>query len=283
VPNHFCVSKTHKRLTEEVFNEVFRFILCDRASRQCSRPQTIIDAAVNAEQAGVENELQECRSRWIDPEESVTSRWQLEPSRHHALDGEILVERLPTQRCATDLQPNLGQLGFTGISQTAEPIRRESHDPLVRQLDKDHPPLSPRSRRYGFGFLVGDAHRISPTRDRRVQSQSLHFPHNMKGNAAVPTKAHWIEPEFAFTLRTPNVDVRRLYALVGVKVKPKSAYSEYRWHPFKVLPLGHAGKFCSGRGGDVIASSVRQRSLPRPASPCHVCPTSLLRHFSAES
>ena len=57
VPNHFCVSKTHKRLAEEVFNEVFRFILCDRASRQCSRPQTIIDAAVNAEQAGVENEL----------------------------------------------------------------------------------------------------------------------------------------------------------------------------------------------------------------------------------
>jgi hypothetical protein len=27
VPNHSCVSKTHKRLPEEVFNEVFRFIL----------------------------------------------------------------------------------------------------------------------------------------------------------------------------------------------------------------------------------------------------------------
>ena len=107
------------------------------------------------------------------------------------------------------------------------------------------------------------------------KDQALHFPHDMRGNAAIPTKAHWIEPEFAFTLRTPNVDVRRLYALVGVKVKPKSAYSEYGWHPFKVLPLGHAGKFCSGPGGDVIASSVRQRSLPRPASPCHVCPTSL--------
>ena len=69
------------------------------------------------------------------------------------------------------------------------------------------------------------------------KDQSLDFPHNMRGNAAVSTKTHWVEPEFAFTLRTPNVDVWGLYALVGVKVKPKSAYSEYRWHPFKVLPL----------------------------------------------
>ena len=107
------------------------------------------------------------------------------------------------------------------------------------------------------------------------KDQSLHFPHDMRGNAAIPSKAHWIEPEFAFTLRTPNVDVGRLCALVGVKVKPKSAYSEYRWHPFKVLPLGHAGKFCSGQGGDVTTIPVRQRPLPRPASPCHLSPTSL--------
>ena len=69
------------------------------------------------------------------------------------------------------------------------------------------------------------------------KNQSLHFPHDVRGNAAIPGKAHWIEPELAFTLRTTNVDEGRLYALVGVKVKPKSAYSEYRWHPFKVLPL----------------------------------------------
>jgi hypothetical protein len=104
------------------------------------------------------------------------------------------------------------------------------------------------------------------------KDQSLHFPHDMRGNAAIPSKAHWIEPEFAFTLRTTNVDVGRLCALVRVKVKPKSAYSEYRWHPFKVLPLGHAGKFCSGREGDVTAIPVRQRPLPRPASPCHLRP-----------
>jgi len=89
------------------------------------------------------------------------------------------------------------------------------------------------------------------------EDQALHVPHDMRGNAAIPTKAHWIEPEFAFTLRTPNVDMRRLCALVGIKVKPKSAYSEYRWHPFKVLPLGHAGKFCSGQEGDVTAIPVR--------------------------
>jgi hypothetical protein len=49
------------------------------------------------------------------------------------------------------------------------------------------------------------------------KDQSLHFPHDMRGNAAIPTKAHWIEPEFAFTFRTPNVDVGRLCALVRVK------------------------------------------------------------------
>jgi hypothetical protein len=45
------------------------------------------------------------------------------------------------------------------------------------------------------------------------------------------------------------LDMGRLRALVGVKVKSKAAYSEYRGHLFKVLPLEHAGKFCSGRGG----------------------------------
>jgi len=98
----------------------------------------------------------------------------------------------------------------------------------------------------------------------------------MRGNAAIPTKAHWIEPEFAFTLRTPNVDVGRLCALVRVKVKPKSAYSEYRWHPFKVLPLGHAGKFCSGQGGDVTAIPVRQRPF---ATSCQPLPPPALRRF----
>jgi hypothetical protein len=108
------------------------------------------------------------------------------------------------------------------------------------------------------------------------KDQSLHFPHDMRGNAAIPTKAHWIEPEFAFTFRTPNVDVGRLCALVRVKVKPKSAYSEYRWHPFKVFPLGHAGKFCSGQGGDVTAIPVRQRPCatscqPLPPVTCRAC------------
>jgi len=62
--------------------------------------------------------------------------WQLEASCYHALDREVLVERLPTQRRATDLQPNLCQLQFAGIAQAAKPIGRKSHDPLVRQLAK---------------------------------------------------------------------------------------------------------------------------------------------------
>ena len=102
------------------------------------------------------------------------------------------------------------------------------------------------------------------------KDQSLHFPQDMRGNAAIPGKAHWIEPEFAFTLRTSNVDVGPLCALVGVKVKPKLAYSEYCGHVIRVLPLGHAGKFCCGRGGDVTASPLDNamcRAPPEGASP----------------
>ena len=106
------------------------------------------------------------------------------------------------------------------------------------------------------------------------KDQSLHFPHDVRGNAAIPGKAHWIEPELAFTLRTANVDVGRLCALVGVKVKPKSAYSEYRWHPFKVLPLGHAGKLCCGPGGDVTAIPLDNAMCRAPPDGAIPCPTS---------
>jgi hypothetical protein len=109
------------------------------------------------------------------------------------------------------------------------------------------------------------------------EDQSLHFPHDMRGNATIPSKAHRIEPEFAFTLRTTNVDVGRLCALVGVKVKSKSAYSEYRWHPFKVLPLGHVGKFCSVLDREVTSPPSRFGNVL-----CHVLPapaTSALRRF----
>ena len=100
------------------------------------------------------------------------------------------------------------------------------------------------------------------------EDQSLHFPHDMRGNATIPGKAHRIEPEFAFTFRTTNVDMRRLCALVGVKVKPKAADSEDRGHLFSVLPLGQGGKFCRSRGGDVTAISAR----PPFATPCQPLP-----------
>jgi len=79
------------------------------------------------------------------------------------------------------------------------------------------------------------------------KDESLHFPHDMRGNAAISSEAHRIEPEFAFTCRTTNVDMGRLCALVGVKVEPKSADSKYRGHPFRVLPLGCAGKCYPGQ------------------------------------
>ena len=114
------------------------------------------------------------------------------------------------------------------------------------------------------------------------KDQSLHFPHDMRGNATIPRKAYRIEPEFAFAFRTANVDMGRLCALVGVEVKPKSAYSEYCGHVIRVLPLEHAGKFCCGRGGDVTASPLDNamcHAMPSLASPAL---RRFLRHIEAK-
>ena len=97
-------------------------------------------------------------------------------------------------------------------------------------------------------------------------NQPFHFPHRMCRNGTISGQGDRIQPELALAICTTDVNVRRLDALVRVKVKPKSADSEYRWHPSKVLPLGHVGKFCSGQGGDVSAIPVRQRPLSCPAT-----------------
>jgi hypothetical protein len=106
-------------------------------------------------------------------------------------------------------------------------------------------------------------------------NQPFHFPYRMCRNGTISGQGDGIQPELALAICTTDVNVRRLDALVRVKVKTKSADSEYRWHPSKVWPLGHVGKFCSGQGGDVTAIPVRQCSSRRPASPCHLSPTSL--------
>ena len=97
-----------------------------------------------------------------DCEESVRPRWQLEASRHHTRDCEILVERLPTQRCATDLKPNLGQLRFAGIAQTAESIRRKSHSP-TRAISFAHA-LRDVSCEWGFARVSQQPAATGPSR-----------------------------------------------------------------------------------------------------------------------
>jgi len=98
-------------------------------------------------------------------------------------------------------------------------------------------------------------------------NQPFHFPYRMWRNGTISGQSDGIQPELALAICTTDVNVRRLDALVRVKVKTKSAYSEYRWHPFKVLPLGHAGKFCSGQGGDVTDIPDRQGPFATSCQP----------------
>jgi hypothetical protein len=46
------------------------------------------------------------------------------------------------------------------------------------------------------------------------ENQPLHVPHHVRSNTAIPRQAHRIEPELAFAIRTTNVDMGRLRALV---------------------------------------------------------------------
>ena len=111
VPNHSCVSKTHKRLPEEVFNEVFRFILSVAAHKGLLWGKAIgidsttiidkaIDAAVNAEQAGVENDPQA-----IVADKGYHSTKVVTLATDLGMRAYIPERASPNQRCWTDKDP----------------------------------------------------------------------------------------------------------------------------------------------------------------------------------
>jgi hypothetical protein len=56
-------------------------------------------------------------------------------------------------------------------------------------------------------------------------NQRFHSPHGMRWNAAIPGQSNRIQPEFAFAFCATNVNVRRLAALVRVKVETKTTDS----------------------------------------------------------
>ncbi len=53
------------------------------------------------------------------------------------------------------------------------------------------------------------------------EHQPLNLPNRYRGDSLVARQAYRIEPEFTFTIRRFNMNVRRLITLIGVKVKSK--------------------------------------------------------------
>lgn len=80
-------------------------------------------------------------------------------------------------------------------------------------------------------------------------NQPLHFPHGVCRNATISGQGDGIQPELALSGCASHMNVRRLRALVRVKVKTITTNSKHRGHPFRVLPARGAGKFGAGRGG----------------------------------
>jgi hypothetical protein len=79
-------------------------------------------------------------------------------------------------------------------------------------------------------------------------NQPFHVPHGVCWNATVSGQSNRVQPKLALSVCAAHVDVRRLGALVRVKVETKTADSEHCGHPFSVLPARDTGKFGGGRG-----------------------------------
>jgi hypothetical protein len=61
-------------------------------------------------------------------------------------------------------------------------------------------------------------------------------------NGTISGQGDGIQPELTLAICTTDVNVRRLDALVRVKVKTKTTDSWHRGHSFSVLPARYTGK-----------------------------------------
>jgi len=54
-------------------------------------------------------------------------------------------------------------------------------------------------------------------------------------HAIVPRQSDgWLQPKLALSLRRTDMDVCRLYALVGIEVEPKLSDAQNRRHPISI-------------------------------------------------
>jgi hypothetical protein len=66
--------------------------------------------------------------------------------------------------------------------------------------------------------------------------EALDFAQFMGSDASAPSQAHAIEPEFTLAIGSPNMNVRRLTAFIGIKMKSVCADAQNRRHCVTVLP-----------------------------------------------
>jgi hypothetical protein len=78
-------------------------------------------------------------------------------------------------------------------------------------------------------------------------NQPFHVPHGVGRNTTVSGQRNRVQPELALSVCTTHVNVRRLGALVRVKVKTITTDPKHRGHPLRILRARDADKFGAGR------------------------------------
>jgi hypothetical protein len=61
-----------------------------------------------------------------------------------------------------------------------------------------------------------------------LKHQPFNLSQRVGGQAAIPGQRHGIKPELAFSIGSPNVNVRWFASLIRVKMEPKWTDSQYR-------------------------------------------------------
>jgi hypothetical protein len=74
-------------------------------------------------------------------------------------------------------------------------------------------------------------------------NQPFHVPHGVCRNATISRHSDRVQPELALSVCAANMNVRRLGALVRVKVETKTTDSKHCRHSLSVLPPRDTGKF----------------------------------------
>jgi hypothetical protein len=87
------------------------------------------------------------------------------------------------------------------------------------------------------GLMVGGNQDLFVLKDKPLDSPNL-----MRLDAGGRSQGDRFEPELAFSVRSSNVDMRRLGALIGIEVKSERSDAKNRGHTMEARRLGRVAQ-----------------------------------------